>query len=201
MKKVITAKYTHQEKKMVEKMVEPYRYNQMLQEDDGTMTSGYNGGQNYMGQQNAAMKVEDVISQESYQGPVYNPPPVRYSSSMQAAVGDQTAKNNTGVMTGVYDPMISGIQGNDPRPGQIASVSVKRNFNFRNMVQIGHNRYAVVSVYRGTLLVHVREYMTDANTGRQFATKKGIGLKVNEWQALKRSIAQIDAAISAVKKD
>ena len=88
----------------------------------------------------------------------------------------------------------------DPKPGQVPNVSVPKGSKPMLMVGIGGGRYVVVSQYRGVTLIHIREYVTDAVSGKQYATKKGIGLKVNQWEVVKKVIRQVDQAVSLYEK-
>jgi hypothetical protein len=60
--------------------------------------------------------------------------------------------------------------------------------------QIGNKRYAVVSQFKGMILVSIREYY-DAE-GDLRPTKKGISLKISEWQSLVHQVERIDSKIS-----
>ena len=59
-------------------------------------------------------------------------------------------------------------------------------------------RYAAVSLYRGKVLIHVRDYVIDIISGKMYATKRGIAMKVNKWEKLKENMYQIDAAVTAI---
>ena len=64
------------------------------------------------------------------------------------------------------------------------------------MLTLSPGRFAAVSTYRGRVLIHVRDYVIDALSGKMYATKRGVAMKVDEWENLKSNMYAIDAAIS-----
>ena len=66
------------------------------------------------------------------------------------------------------------------------------------MFTLSPGRFAAVSKYRGRVLIHVRDYVIDALSGKMYATKRGVAMKVDEWENLKSNIYAIDAAISVL---
>ena len=58
-----------------------------------------------------------------------------------------------------------------------------------------------MSKYRESFLIHVRDYVIDALSGKRFVTKRGVALKVYEWENLKSNMYAIDAAISVLLQE
>lgn len=59
-------------------------------------------------------------------------------------------------------------------------------------------RFAVVSKFRGTTLVSIREYYDDE--GELRPSRKGISLKTKEWQALLSHVERIGARITELDR-
>jgi hypothetical protein len=57
--------------------------------------------------------------------------------------------------------------------------------------ELGNERYAVVSVYDGSVRVHIRQY---AGTG--YPTKMGVSLSLDAWRTLTRNMAELSALIA-----
>ena len=64
------------------------------------------------------------------------------------------------------------------------------------MFTLSPGRFAAMSKYRRRFLIHVRDYVIDALSGKMYATKRGVAMKVDEWENLKLNMYAIDAAIS-----
>ena len=68
----------------------------------------------------------------------------------------------------------------DPNPGKVDHVSAPTKITSKHdkgdkfMARIGDGRYVTVSLYRGSVLVHLRDYIKDEKSGKMYATKKGI---------------------------
>jgi len=90
---------------------------------------------------------------------------------------------------------LPGLKIEDPLPGQIPNVSCSNKSNPIMMASIGSGRYVVVSQYKGMTLIHLRQYVTDVNSGKSYATKKGIGLTVKQWETVKKLSKEIDTAV------
>ncbi|XP_059149941.1 activated RNA polymerase II transcriptional coactivator p15-like [Physella acuta] len=58
------------------------------------------------------------------------------------------------------------------------------------MFQLAKMRYATVSEFRGKAMVGIREYYE--KDGELRPGKKGISLSIDQWQALKDKISEID---------
>lgn len=72
---------------------------------------------------------------------------------------------------------------------------VKTNDEGEQYVDLGRNRRVTVNVFKGIPLIDIREYFgKDQKPG-----KKGISLKLEEWQALKLNMDAIDGILSNVK--
>uniref|UniRef100_A0A023FT67 Activated RNA polymerase II transcriptional coactivator p15 n=1 Tax=Amblyomma parvum TaxID=251391 RepID=A0A023FT67_AMBPA len=59
---------------------------------------------------------------------------------------------------------------------------------------IGKKRYVSVREFKGRVMVDIREYYEDSNCDLK-PGKKGICLQLDQWNALKNQIDDIDAAI------
>ena len=51
---------------------------------------------------------------------------------------------------------------------------------------------------KAKVLIHVKDYLTNALSGKMFATKRGVAMKVYAWENLKLNMYAIDAAISVL---
>ncbi|CAL1533781.1 unnamed protein product [Lymnaea stagnalis] len=69
-----------------------------------------------------------------------------------------------------------------------------KNSNGESMFQIGKMRYATVSEFRGKAMVSIREYYE--KDGDLRPGKKGISLSVEQWDALKDKVSEIDECLS-----
>ena len=69
------------------------------------------------------------------------------------------------------------------------------------MFTLSPGRFAAVSKYRGRVLIHVRDYVIDALSGKMFATKRGVAMKVDVWENLKLNMYAIDTAISVLLQE
>ncbi|XP_053154265.1 activated RNA polymerase II transcriptional coactivator p15-like [Hemicordylus capensis] len=78
-----------------------------------------------------------------------------------------------------------------PRP---PAKSSKQDDTQEDMFQIGKLRYVCVSLFKGKVLVDLREFYMD-KAGDMKPGRKGISLAVDQWQSLKAIIPDIDAAI------
>jgi len=89
-----------------------------------------------------------------------------------------------------------------PSPAKDTSVPggeivVHRNDDGEKYLDLGRNRRATVRLFKGTPLLDIREYYgsgTDVKPG-----KKGISLKLEEWENLKHSTSAIDKLFSSIK--
>ena len=48
------------------------------------------------------------------------------------------------------------------------------------MFTLSPGRFTAVSKYRGKVLIHVRDYVIDALSGKMYATKRGVAKKVDK---------------------
>ena len=69
------------------------------------------------------------------------------------------------------------------------------------MFTLSPGRFAAVSKYRGRVLIHLRDYVIDALSGKMYATKRVVAIKVDEWENLKSNMYAIDAAISVLLQE
>jgi len=77
-------------------------------------------------------------------------------------------------------------------------IVIHRNDDGEKYLDIGRNRRATVRAFKGLPLLDIREYYgsgTDVKPG-----KKGISLKVEEWETLKQSADAIDKLFSTIKE-
>jgi len=81
--------------------------------------------------------------------------------------------------------------------GTATDGEVKTNEDGAQYVDLGRNRRATVRVFKGTPLIDIREFFGSGED--QKPGKKGISLKVEEWQALKQNMDAIDEMLSSVK--
>ncbi|KAH9520424.1 Transcriptional coactivator [Bulinus truncatus] len=68
-----------------------------------------------------------------------------------------------------------------------------KNSSGEFMFQISKMRFATVSEFRGKAMVSIREYYE--KDGDLRPGKKGISLSVDQWQALKEKIPEIDECL------
>uniref|UniRef100_A0A131Z2M9 Activated RNA polymerase II transcriptional coactivator p15 n=1 Tax=Rhipicephalus appendiculatus TaxID=34631 RepID=A0A131Z2M9_RHIAP len=66
--------------------------------------------------------------------------------------------------------------------------------NEDGMFMLAKKRYVSVREFKGRVMVDIREYYEDGN-GDLKPGKKGICLQLDQWNALKNQIDDIDAAI------
>lgn len=66
-----------------------------------------------------------------------------------------------------------------------------------SVCQLSKNRFVAVQNFNGKLLVSIREYYESA--GKRLPSKKGISLTLDQWQAFKEGIPDIEAAIRQLK--
>ncbi|KAL2635166.1 hypothetical protein R1flu_006645 [Riccia fluitans] len=85
-------------------------------------------------------------------------------------------------------------------PGQKKEkTKFERNENGDIVVcQLGPKRSVTVQKFQGKLLVSVREYYE--KDGKLLPTPKGISLSVDQWEALKRGIPDVNAAIKRLQR-
>lgn len=65
------------------------------------------------------------------------------------------------------------------------------------LIPIGPNKYVRVSKYRGNVYINIRDYIKE-DTGKFYATKRGVLLTPNEWLSLKERVSAIDRELQAV---
>ena len=133
--------------------------------------------------------------------PVYNPPPVTRAPQGQPVTpaphqGQQMTPHQGHPMTPSGQPAASSSGGGDLLSRvSVTSDQVAINGD-KSMFTLSPGRFAAVSKYRGRVLIHVRDYVIDALSGKMYATKRGVAMKVDEWENLKSNMYAIDAAIS-----
>ncbi|XP_077551811.1 activated RNA polymerase II transcriptional coactivator p15-like [Haemaphysalis longicornis] len=66
--------------------------------------------------------------------------------------------------------------------------------NEDGMFTLGKKRFVSVREFKGRVMVDIREYYEDSNCDLK-PGKKGICLQLDQWNALKNQIDDIDAAI------
>lgn len=71
--------------------------------------------------------------------------------------------------------------------------------NEESKITIGRNRFVDVSKYKGKMLVNIREYYTD-ETGEWKPGRKGIALKLEEWEELWNNKERVDEMIAGVTR-
>ena len=67
-------------------------------------------------------------------------------------------------------------------------------------IPIGNMKFVKVHNHKQEPCVNIRDFMTDATTGRMYSTKRGVILSQNEWNTLKRCSDEIDEALKNIKK-
>ncbi|KAK7011446.1 activated RNA polymerase II transcriptional coactivator p15 [Biomphalaria glabrata] len=68
-----------------------------------------------------------------------------------------------------------------------------KNSSGESMFQISKMRFATVSEFRGKAMVNIREYYE--KDGELRPGKKGISLSIDQWEALKEKIPDIDECV------
>ena len=130
--------------------------------------------------------------------PVYNPPPVTPSPQGQQMTpaphqGQQTTPTSQAAASlGSGGDLLSRVS--------VTSDQVAINGD-KCMFTLSPGRFAAVSKYRGRVLIHVRDYVIDALSGKMYATKRSVAMKVDEWENLKSNMYAIDAAISVILQE
>jgi len=66
-------------------------------------------------------------------------------------------------------------------------------------IAIGRNRFVEVSKFKGKTYVNIREYYTD-ETGELKPGRKGIALKLEEWEELCSHKEEVDGLIEASER-
>ena len=69
------------------------------------------------------------------------------------------------------------------------------------MFTLSPGRFAAVSKYRGRILIHVRDYVINALSGKIYPTKRDVAMKVEKWENLKLNMDAIDAAIRVLLQE
>ena len=59
---------------------------------------------------------------------------------------------------------------------------------------LSHKRFLTVSTFKGKVRVDIREFYLDKQ-GDQRPGKKGISLSLEEWEAVKRQLDDVDKAV------
>ena len=133
---------------------------------------------------------------------VYNPPPVTRAPQGQPVIpspqGQQItlAPHQGQQMTSTGQVAASLGSGGDLLSRvNVTSDQVAINGD-KCMFTLSPGRFAAVSKYRRRVLIHVRDYIIDALSGKMYATKRGVAMKVDEWENLKSNMYAIDASIS-----
>jgi len=85
-----------------------------------------------------------------------------------------------------------------PRLGKATTSHATSTSSGESYVEIGKKRRVTASVFKGQILVDIREYY--GADGDEKPGKKGIALTVEQWEAIKSNIAAIDQLLSNVKK-
>mmetsp|Transcript_29561 Transcript_29561/g.86234 ORF Transcript_29561/g.86234 Transcript_29561/m.86234 type:complete len:126 (-) Transcript_29561:652-1029(-) len=62
--------------------------------------------------------------------------------------------------------------------------------------ELGNNRLLRVKTYRGRVLVDIREFYEDKNSGELKPGKKGISLNIENWNKLSAALGGIEQSIS-----
>lgn len=57
--------------------------------------------------------------------------------------------------------------------------------------QLGGKKKASVSMFKGKVLINIREYYEDKTTGEEKPGSKGIALTTEQWNALKEVVSDI----------
>lgn len=63
-------------------------------------------------------------------------------------------------------------------------------------VELGNKKFLSISEWNKQTLVQIREYYEDKETGEMKPGKKGIALKLQEFEQLKKLIPQIDRELA-----
>ncbi len=64
---------------------------------------------------------------------------------------------------------------------------------------IGNGRYLTVKTFNGAMLVDIREYDQDDNSGKRYPTKTGVSFPMHRWAAFVDAIDEIDRNVKALK--
>ena len=133
--------------------------------------------------------------------PVYNPPPVtRAPQGQPVTPAPHQGQPMTSAPHQGQQMTPTGQAGASSGGDLLSHVSVTTDQVAINgdkcMFTLSPGRFAAMSKYRGRVLIHVRDYVIDALSGKMYATKRGVAMKVDEWENLKSNMYAIDAAIS-----
>ena len=99
--------------------------------------------------------------------PVYNPPPATCDPR-----GQQTTPTSQSAPSGSGENLLSHVS---VRSDQVA-------VGDKCMFTLSPGHFAAVYKYRGRVLIHVKDYSIDALSDKMFATKRGVAMKVDEWE-------------------
>ncbi|GAA6047378.1 hypothetical protein JCM3770_001274 [Rhodotorula araucariae] len=103
-----------------------------------------------------------------------SPPPTKDKKPVQAAKKDDKERRKVGDSRRASTDLLTDDKGD-------------------KYVDLGKNKRAVVSNFKGKTLIQIREYYNDA--GEWKPGKKGIALPVEAWDRLKKAVGVIDDAI------
>ena len=89
-----------------------------------------------------------------------------------------------------------------PAPPAEAEVPDNDDHHVAGRFHIGGKRYVVVKLFKGQTYVNIREYWRpkDKVTGRLFAGKKGINLKVDQWLSLASMTRSISKVVNTLRR-
>ena len=138
---------------------------------------------------------------------VYNPPPVTRAPQGQPVTpspqGHQItpAPHQGQQLTPTSQPAASSGSGGE----MLSHVSVRSDQlainGDKSMFTLSPGHFAAVSKYRGRVPIHVRDYIIDALSDQMYATKRGVAMKVYEWENLQSNMYAIDEAISVLLQE
>lgn len=111
--------------------------------------------------------------------------------------GDGTSLATPGVVGATPQQLPGGAayrspyQSDGPRMGRFEAPPA---FDMQSPMHLSPVRQIDVRSFKGTTLVDIRQYYK-AEDGNVLPTKKGISLTVEQWQTLKRAVADVDRVI------
>lgn len=74
------------------------------------------------------------------------------------------------------------------------SKKVKKAEETEFVFELSKMRKCTVGTFKGMVLVNIREYYTDKNSGEEKPGYKGLALQANQWASLMTRVSDIDAA-------
>ncbi|XP_064390857.1 activated RNA polymerase II transcriptional coactivator p15-like [Halichondria panicea] len=90
------------------------------------------------------------------------------------------------------DPEDTKVKTKKARLQATPAAASSANGSEEDMIPLSAKRFVSVSNFKGKMLVNIREYYEDKESGETRPGRKGISLSVDQWEALKKAVSTID---------